>query len=302
MLKSINFEIIDICNLKCSMCDIWKNNIKNTISIFDFEKILESIDLTIDTNITLTWWEPLLHPEIKDIFQIFHDKWFKIHTLSTNWVLYEKLEELLIYCIYKDISIPNIHISIDWLEKNHDLQRWVKWSFKKSINTIIMLKKSYKNINIKIKYTITKNNIEDIKKIYILSKKLWVEIDFKAVENDEYYTNKITSPILLDNKDKQVVINILRTIYSNSVYANNLIHYLEYNKLSFKCTTPNYNLFIMANWESFCCTKYESIWNIKKESLDDIYYNMTHQKIIATVDKNNCSKCYSLHGAYKSII
>ncbi len=302
MLKSINFEIIDICNLRCSMCDIWKNTQKNTISISDFEKILKSKHITNDTNITLTWWEPLLHPEIKEIFLLFNNNWLKIHTLSTNWVMYEKLEELLMFCIVKDIQIPNIHISIDWMEDVHDIQRWVKWSFKKSINTIMMLKKSYKNINIKIKYTITKNNIEDIKKVYLLSQKLWVDIDFKAVEYDDFYTNKIQKPQLLDKADKEIVINILRTIYRNNLYANNLIHYLEFGKLRFKCTTPNYNLFIMANWETYCCTKYESIWNIKDNSLDEIYYNLKHKNIIATVDNINCSKCYSLHWAYKSII
>lgn len=302
MLKSINFEIIDICNLRCSMCDIWKNTQRNTISIYDFEKILESKYISKNTNITLTWWEPLLHSEIKEIFLIFHNKWFQIHTLSTNWFLYEKLEELLIYCIYKDIQIPNIHISVDWMEEVHDLQRWVKWSFKKSINTIMMLKKSYKNINIKIKYTITKNNIEDIKKVYLLSQKMWVEIDFKAVENDNFYTNKIQKPQLLDNNDKELVISILRSIYRNNLYANNLIHYLEFGKLRFKCTTPNYNLFIMADWETYCCTKYESIWNIKNNTLDDIYYNLKHKNIIATVDQINCSKCYSLHGSFKSVI
>lgn len=302
MLKSINFEIIDICNLRCSMCDIWKNKVKNTISVFDIEKITDSKHFSIDTNITITWWEPLLHPEIKEIFQIIHDKWLQVHTLSTNWVLYNKLEELLMYCIYKDIEIPNIHISIDGMEEAHDLQRWIKWSFMKSIDTIILLKKSYKNINIKIKYTITKNNIEDIKKVYALAHKLWVEIDFKAVENDEYYTNRINKPLLLDKTDKQMVINILRSIYRNSLYGNNLIHYLEFGKLRFKCTTPNYNLFVMANWDTYCCTKYDKIWNLKKQSLDEIYYNETHMDIITHVNKINCSKCYSLHGSFKSVI
>ncbi len=301
MLKSINFEIIDICNLKCKMCDIWKNTKKNTISIADFEKILWSRHIWNETNITLTWWEPLLHPEIKEIFQLFKDRWLKVDTISTNWIMYDKIEDLLIYCIYKDIELPNIHISIDWMEKNHDEQRWVPWSFKKSIDTIMLLKKTFK-INVKIKYTITKNNIEDIKKVFALSEKLWVSIDYKAVENDEFYTNKLTAPELLDNLDKQKVVAILRTVYHNNMYWNNLIHYLEYNKLRFKCTTPNYNLFVMANWDIYCCTRYEPIWNIKNDNIDDVFYNKTHQDILSYVDSINCSKCYSLHGAYKSII
>jgi len=302
MIKSINFEIIDICNLRCNICDIWKNTQKNIISVLDFERILDSKHINIDTNITLTWWEPLLHPEIKKIFQLFHNKWLTIHTLSTNWTMSEKLEKLLKYCIYKNIEIPWIHISIDWLEKKHDLQRWVVWSFIKSINTIIILKKTFENINIKIKYTITKDNIDELSKAYLLSKKLWVNIDFKIVENDNFYTNQISKPILLDKIDKIKVIKILKTIYSNNTYFNNLIHYLECGKLWFKCNTTNNNLFIMANWDTYCCTKYNSIGNIKTENLDNIYYNKIHQDIISTIDKINCNKCYSLHWSFKSII
>lgn len=302
MIKSINFEIIDICNLKCNMCDIWKNTQKNIITLFDFKNILESNNITTKTNITLTWWEPILHTNIKEIFQIFHDKWLMIHTLSTNWIIYEKIEDLLYFCITKGIQKPNIHISIDWLEKKHDLQRGIPWSYAKSLNTIILLKKRFKYINIKIKYTITKNNIYDIEKIFILSKKLWVNIDFKIVEFDNYYTNKIDKPILLDKKDKINVINILKNIYNNSSFSTNLINYLEYDKLWFKCTTPNNNLFIMANWETYCCTKYKSIWNVKQEKLDNILYNNIHKKIINKVEKTNCNKCYSLHWSFKSII
>lgn len=302
MLKSINFEIIDICNLKCSMCDIWKNTKMNILSVSDFEKILDCKNIWTDTDICLTWWETLLNPELKEIFLLFKNKWLSINTISTNWVMYEKLEELLMYCIYKDVELPHIHISIDWLEKIHDMQRWVIWSFKKSIDTIILLKKTFKNINIKVKYTITKNNISDIKKAYALSQKLWVSIDFKAVEYDEFYTNRLSKPDLLDEIDKLKVISILRKIYQNSLYWNNLIHYLEYWKLRFKCTTPNYNLFVMANWDTYCCTRYQSIWNLKTENLDDIFYNQKHREIISYVDSNNCSKCFSLHGAFKSVV
>ena len=298
MIKSINLEITNICNLKCSICDIWKNKNWSFLDEKNINNILSSKYINKDLDITITWWEPFLNTDINNIVKSINTLWFKVNTISTNWTFYNKLEKLLSFCNTNNFILPNIHISIDWLEDKHELQRWVKWSFRQSINTIIKLKKRFKDINIKIKYTITKNNISDIKKVYILSKRLLVDISFKIVENDEFYTNRISKTNLIDNDKKNDIVNILKSIYKNNDYINNLIFYIQNDKLNFKCTTPSDNLFIMADWETYCCTKYKSIWNIKKEKIDNIINNLSHMDIISTVDNINCSKCFSLHWSY----
>lgn len=302
-LKSINIEIIDICNLSCNICDIWKNKDKNIISEDDIKSILFSKYLKKETDISITWWEPMLHKDINKLFFEVKRLWFKINTISTNWTIYNKLEELLTFCYKENIDFPNIHISIDWLEKNHDKQRGKTWAFKKSLETIMKLKNKFRNINIKLKYTITKSNIEDIEKVYVLSKKLWVNISFKIVENDENYTNTIKKPSLLNKKDKEEIIKILEKIYKDKdLYVNNLLYYIKNNKFEFDCQTPINNLFIMSNWDTYVCTKYEKIWNIKKENIDNIIWNKIHDNITKKVKRIKCNKCFSLHWAYKTII
>jgi MoaA/NifB/PqqE/SkfB family radical SAM enzyme len=54
MIKSINLEIIDICNLKCQMCDIWKNKIKNHLDKDDILNIFSSKFIDKNTDISLT--------------------------------------------------------------------------------------------------------------------------------------------------------------------------------------------------------------------------------------------------------
>lgn len=301
MIKSLNLEIINICNLKCSMCDIWKNKHWDILDEKNLDNILNSDLINNKTDISITWWEPLLHHNINWIFKYINNKWLKINTISTNWILTDKIIWLSNYCLDNNFSIPNIHISIDWMELNHDKQRWIVWSFKKSIDTIIKIKNIFKDVNIKIKYTITKNNISDIIQVYQLSKKIWVEISFKIVENDENYTNIIQKPILLNKNEKLNISKILKKMYNNT-YIKNLIYYIENEKLNFECTTPIDNLFIMANWKVYCCTKYNSIWNIKENSLKEIIFNDIHKDIIKKVSENKCSKCFSLHWSYKTII
>lgn len=301
-INSLNLEITNLCNLKCTICDIWKKKHWDFLELKNLDNLFSSKYINKDVNITITWWEPLLKINIIEIFEYINKLWFSINTISTNGTLYNNLEKLLFFCIKINTQLPNIHISIDWLETIHDLQRWKKWSFNKSIKTIIKLKKTFPNINIKIKYTITKNNIIDIEKTFILSKKLWVDILYKIVENDIFYTNKIKQPTLLLKNEKLEIIKILQKIYDKkNNYINNLIYYIKNSKLKFQCTSPENNLFIMANWETFCCTKYNSIWNLKNENIDYIIWNIIHNNIIKTIKQKNCNKCFSSHWSYKTI-
>lgn len=299
-IKSLNLEIINTCNLNCIMCDIWKNKKANFLKLDSINKILDSKYIEKNTNITITWWEPLLHKDINSIFKEINSRWYTVNTLSTNWTLYKNLDNLLKFCLKNNIVLPNIHISIDWLKNCHDLQRQKEWSFEKSLSTIIKLKKQFRNIDIKIKYTITNKNIEDIIPCFLLSKKLWVNIVFKTVENDNFYTNKIENAILLTENEKLKTIKELEKIYFNeNLYINNLIYYLKNQKLNFKCSAPKNNLFIMADSKVFCCTKYSPIWNIQEEILDSIINNKLHINIIKKT--KNCNNCFSLHGSYNSL-
>ncbi len=299
-IKSLNLQITNTCNLKCTICDIWQNKEKKSLNIDNIKNIISSKHITQNTDITLTWWETLLHKDIENIFQTIHSHWLQVNTLSTNWTLYTKLKKLLTHLKQNNIPSPNIHISIDWLEEKHDKQRWIPWSFKKSLETIMKLKKQ--NYQIKIKYTINKHNIWDIKKVFLLSQKLWVDLWLKIIENDTNYTNTRWEIELLNDKEKNEIIKTLSEIYKNkNKYINNLLYYIKTNKLNFECQTPLDNLFIMTNWEVFTCTKYDSIWNICSDNLDDIFHNEKHQKIIETVEKEKCNKCFSPHGAWKGI-
>ncbi len=215
----------------------------------------------------------------------------------------KKLDDFLLFLQHKDIPFPNIHISLDGYEKVHDKQRWVLWSFRKTIATILWIKKKYGNISLKLKYTITSHNILDIQKVFILSNKLWIPISFKLVENDIHYTNNQNAPHLLSQPERNLVYKIINTLYKDqNTYLQNLLYYIKNNKINFACTTPQENIFIMANGNVFCCTHYDSIWNFFQENIDNIFFWEKHKNIITYLKRINCQKCFSAHWAYKSLI
>lgn len=298
--KSLNIEIVDICNLHCQMCDIWQNKNAHFITIDDINNILLWANIWKDLDICLTGWEPFLHPKIINLIEHTHALGYSVNTISTNGMFLEKSIKLITQLRKKHISIPDFHISIDGMQVIHDTQRGSPGSFKKSIECIQKLSQLW--VKVKIKYTITPLNINDIFKCDQLAKKLSVDILYKLVESDENYTNRNNTPSLLNNKQKDAIAIILKKIHkSNNTYMQNMLFFMEHNLLPFDCKTPHTNLFIMAKWDVYTCTKYPKIWNIKDKSINEIFGNSTHRSIIKKVEEIHCSKCFSLHWAYKTI-
>ena len=92
-----------------------------------------------------------------------------MNVLSTNGTLYAELREIFVFCQTLGMPIPDIHISIDGDESLHDAQRGVRGSFRKSVQTVIKIKKEFQDVRIKLKCTITKMNIPGIDFVYNLA-------------------------------------------------------------------------------------------------------------------------------------
>lgn len=301
MITDLNLEIIDICNLRCTMCDIWKNQDPHYLWVDDVRNILSSQYLDTNVDITLTGGEPLLHPNIVDIIREIYQSGQSVATISTNGTMYSNLKKVLLHMKESEWSLPGVHISLDGSEQIHDSQRSVAWSFKKSLQTIILLRQEFPEVSVKIKFTVTPANIRDIWYIHKLSAKLGVKVLFKLVEDDTYYTNTKNSPHLLTNREKQKVSTILSHLLSlDDIYAMNLIQYIKTGKLPFSCSVPANSLFIMADGEIFPCTRFESIGNIRRDSIDTLLYNTKHTKLIDATNNYQCHRCFSPHGSYKS--
>lgn len=303
-IKMIDVWLINFCNLKCTHCDIWKNKDlnDNILNSKDIDNILNSEKLSKCEDFNFTWWEPFLHPNINEIYEKFLIKWKNVSTISTNLITQKKIINFLNYLKSKWLKFPRFNVSIDWMEKNHDLQRWIEWSFNKTIKNILLLKDLFPNLKIKIKFTISNSNIEDIENIHLLAEKLDLKIWIKIIEYDKNYTNKFWKPNLLTKKNKNIIIEKIDKIYRfKSEYIKSLIYFLENKKLNFHCFTPKNFLFIFWNWDCHTCSFLGKIWNIKKQNIDDIIFNEKHQKLIKKVETTKCHKCLNNHWSLISL-
>ncbi|MBE5738973.1 MAG: radical SAM protein [Clostridiales bacterium] len=101
--KQIYVEITNICNLNCSFCP--KNNRpKKFMTVEEFDKITDEISPLTNTICLHLMGEPLLHPNIKEIFDICTKKNLNVY-LTTNGTLLRQNLDLLKSGCAKRISV-----------------------------------------------------------------------------------------------------------------------------------------------------------------------------------------------------
>lgn len=101
--KQIYIEITNICNLNCSFCP--KNSRpKKFMTVAEFDLITDEVLPLTNTVCLHLMGEPLLHPNIKEVFEICNKKNLNVY-LTTNGTLIKKNLDLLKSGCAKRISV-----------------------------------------------------------------------------------------------------------------------------------------------------------------------------------------------------
>ena len=111
--KQIYIEITNICNLNCSFCP--KNSRpKRFMTVEEFDAITDEIPPLTNTVCLHLMGEPLLHPNIKEIFDICNKKNLNVY-LTTNGTLLKKNLDML-----KSGCAKRISVSLHSFEANNN--------------------------------------------------------------------------------------------------------------------------------------------------------------------------------------
>ena len=111
--KQIYIEITNICNLNCSFCP--KNSrLKRFMTVEEFDAITDEISPLTNTICLHLMGEPLLHPNIKEIFEICNKKNLNVY-LTTNGTLIKQKLDLL-----KSGCAKRISVSLHSFEANNN--------------------------------------------------------------------------------------------------------------------------------------------------------------------------------------
>lgn len=186
--KQIYVEITNICNLNCSFCPK-TNRPKKFMTIEEFDRITDEISPLTNIICLHLMGEPLLHPQINEIFKICNKKNLKVY-LTTNGTLIKQNLELLKTGCAKRISV-SLH-SFEANDNCDSLDNYLE-------NTIYSCKEINENSQTCIEFRLWNESIDKNAK-NLLNKKIIEKI------NKTFNTN-------LSNLNLQQHISITDTIY-----------------------------------------------------------------------------------------
>lgn len=150
--------ITDRCNLKCRMCDYWKNkNPKKELTPEQWKQILDKLKIN---RVHIIGMEPLLYKDFDRLLKTI--KPGRNIMLTTNGILLDKH----IPAISKYVS--NTAVSLDGLAKVHDRIRGIKGTFDWAFNSLLKLK--WSGAEVRVSMAITPENTNQIIPLYL---KLW---------------------------------------------------------------------------------------------------------------------------------
>ena len=302
-IRYMNMAVTNRCNLKCLMCDIWKEKSKRDLPVGMVKKVLDAGCLDDHLDITLTGGEPFLYQglwPLTDAILLRDSRWLK--GLSTNGT---RTKEALLYLHDFSKRLPcdfSLHISMDGIHC-HDKHRGP--SMNKILDTIHAVKSAHPSVGIKIKFTITSVNYADVIPTFRFCRENGLDFRVKLAEYAKNYTNRMgrRSFCFDDAARKSIIHDLLevgrekrRLRDKNAAFIADTVRFLQGTFRREVCAVPFQRVFLMPNGDVFTCIHFSKIGNLRNNSLDKIWGSSIAEKHRHSVKQRGCSGCVSYHG------
>lgn len=299
--KVINLLANDICNSKCTMCNIWKKKLDYEISSTELAKILKDDLYSEVEGVGITGGEPTLRDDLLDLYKTCIDFLPNLKSISiiTNAI---KKDEILkkILSINELAAEKNIvfsaMVSLDGLGKVHDLHRGREGNFDSAIELVQDLKSA--NIPVMIGCTITKQNVWGVDELYDYLQDKNITARFRIGEFiDRLYNN--------DNKDEIRAFTSIEKYHLSCFFTK-----LKINELNFEVKNTYNSIIQMLNGAEremgcpyqtkgivldsrgdlmYCAPKSKIIGNGLMDSSTEIYNSNLAER--ARIMDENCADC-----------
>ncbi len=170
------------CNSRCTMCDIWKLKEIRELGLEYYKKIPASL-----RDINVSGGEPFLRQDIVELVKILHETCPKARiVISSNGYLTDLIEDKMRE-ILKFAPNTGVGISIDGIGEMHDKIRGIPGGFNLSVKTVKTLREKLGMSNLRLAFTISKQNIEHLGKVYDLSRELGVQFTLALAQSSEFF-------------------------------------------------------------------------------------------------------------------
>jgi len=217
------------CQAKCRMCSIWQIKEHHDIAPRVYEKLPGTLK-----DVNISGGEPFLRKDLEDIIRIIHGKLPRARmVVSSNGMIGRRLIPRIIEI---DRIFPGIGFgfSIDGVGERHDYIRGIEGSFEAIVNLIKGIKARGIR-NIRIAYTLTTENADQMIKVYELSRELGVQFTMQISHDSDFYFGTHGSTIVKEEipalkanelkKDFEKIINNELSSYSVKRWVKAFVFY-----------------------------------------------------------------------------
>jgi len=292
-VKWLNWEVTDLCNSRCQLCDIWKSQEKSqALSLEQIKSVFSDPLFKKLKYIILTGGEPVLRKDLIDIILFIHSKLPKVgFTISTNALLPERVISAASEAVKKGVHI-DVGISLDGIGEHHDKIRGVPGNYEKAdqlIKKLLELKKTSKgNLGIIVGQTIHPLTIDYIDEVRDYAKKMGVEYLAQLYDEAPYYHN-IGKSKISDKELNKMISSISRL--APSFHNEVLLEILKNKKIKFDCFALRSFFILRANGDIMPCLRMcdVQIGNVKERTPSEIWKSKEAKHTRESVKK--CSGC-----------
>ncbi|MFA5413794.1 MAG: radical SAM protein [Patescibacteria group bacterium] len=170
------------CNSRCTMCDIWKLKDTPELELDQYKKLPPTL-----CDINVSGGEPFLRQDIVDLARILHETCPKARIVfSTNGYLTDLIKEKM-RDILKYAPNAGVGISIDGISEMHDKIRGIPGGFNLATKTVKVLREELGMKNLRLAFTVSKQNVEHLGKVYDLSRELGVQFTMALAQSSEFF-------------------------------------------------------------------------------------------------------------------
>jgi len=312
-----SFAVTYRCNMRCSMCNIWKKPKEKEITVEEVDSFFRKARRFFWVGIT--GGEPFMREDIYEVAEtiIKHsDNLCALH-FATNGILGEKIKNVIrrIRKKYKNLKLV-FTVSIDGTPELHNSIRGVQDSWARTVDTFRYLKE-IPNVKTQLGFTISRSNTGKFKETFESIREKYPPLRFDDInvnifqKSTFYYDNNEMDDvgrkevfneiedILFFDTDRFSINNFLRRQYLK-LYPR----YCENRRSPVKCQAMSSTVFIDPYGDIFPCAVFKrKLANIRemKENFESLWNSDEARKISRECMENLCPLCWSPCDAYSAI-
>jgi len=281
-LKDLVIEVIDTCNARCVMCNIWRNEDEHKTTAPAIDQLPPTL-----TNVNISGGEPFLRSDLPDLVARVKARCPNARiVISSNGFLTERIESVMRRILEIDPE-AGVGISIDGRDELHDVVRGVPGGFAKCMETVRRLK-AIGVKSLRLAFTATESNVSGLAAVHRLAREVDVEFTCAVAHNSGVYfkTDQNVEP------DSEALRSQLNTVaaedlkgwsikrWARAFFYQGLLDRARGRNRRLPCTAASKSAFLAANGNLHPCNMLENkLGNLNTQSFGEAWSSAEAEEV-----------------------